>query len=275
MPLTQHTPTGINFLTRDPAASDGVNYLTQLQYYEKQLGSQGAGGVLFTLAQAYAPGTNTLLVFVNGQKAEADPTPVGQLQYEEVDQLRVQFGSSLISTDVIEFMVLGNYELTDMTQLFMPPGFVFPIVNGNTPPTGTLHCNGAWVSKTTYAALFSGYPLSLGTIYGDSGGNFRLPDYRGRFMRGWAAGSSRDPDRASRTSSPGGSPSGDNVGSYQADGFASHRHAPQPGYSTFMSSSGNTHGRGGDSYGTFGNTAYTGGNETRPKNTYVMWVIKY
>lgn len=38
-----------------------------------------------------------------------------------------------------------------------------------------------------------------------------------------------------------------------------HTHAPQAGYATFMSSSGNTHGSGGDSYGTFGNTASAGG----------------
>lgn len=38
--------------------------------YQKQLGSTGANNTVFTLSNAYVMGNNTLLVFVNGQKAE-------------------------------------------------------------------------------------------------------------------------------------------------------------------------------------------------------------
>jgi hypothetical protein len=275
MPLTELTSTGVNFLKKTGSGSDGIGLFSNVQFYQKQLGSQGAGNLIFTLSSPYQVGSNSLWVFVNGQKAELDSTPIGQLQYAETSAQTVQFGAALLSTDVIEFAVLGSYEIADMTQLFMPPGFVFPVVHSNAVPVGTLECNGAWVSQTTYSALYTGFPLSIGGQYGTSGGNFRLPDYRGRFLRGWSHGTGRDPDAASRISSPAGSPSGDNVGSYQADEFRSHRHAPQPGFANFFSTSGNNVGDPGDNYGAFANTAYAGGNETRPINTYVMWVIKY
>ena len=156
----------------------------------------------------------------------------------------------------------------------LPVGFIFPVANTNTPPSGTLECNGASISQTTYADLFSGQPLSIGTYYDPTppGGQFRLPDYRGRFLRGWAHGSSRDPDRAARTPDHGGGPTGDVVGSKQGDELGSHRHQISPNY---LSTPNDGHGGGGDNMTPQYYSNYTGGNETRPKNINVMWVIKY
>ncbi|WJV21651.1 MULTISPECIES: phage tail-collar fiber domain-containing protein [Pseudomonas] len=60
-------------------------------------------------------------------------------------------------------------------------------------PTGWLKCNGAAVSRTTYARLFS----YLGTHYGAGDGSttFNLPDMRGLFPRGWDDGRGMDPGR--------------------------------------------------------------------------------
>lgn len=273
MPKTIITETGVNFLKKTDEDSDGLGFFSHVQHYEKQLGSQGAlTRTQFTLTKPYVIDSHTLMVFVNGQKAELVASPSNELEYEESDFLRVTFGASLDINDVIEFMVLGTYEILDTTQLFMPVGFVFPVVHGNTPPDGTLECDGSYISKTTYAALFSGFPLSLGTTYGDGGSTFRIPDYRGRFMRGWAHGSNRDPDRASRISSPAGSPSGDNVGSYQADEFESHTHSPPVHWLQYT---GGCCVGPGDKATTFFTTSAAGGNETRPKNTNVMYCIKY
>lgn len=54
---------------------------------------------------------------------------------------------------------------------------------GETVPAGYLEANGAWISRTTYAALFA----ALGIIYnaGDGSTTFGLPDLRGEFIRGW------------------------------------------------------------------------------------------
>ena len=51
-----------------------------------------------------------------------------------------------------------------------------------TAPTGWLLCNGAAVSRTTYASLFA----VIGTIYGSGDGSttFNVPDFRGRVPAG-------------------------------------------------------------------------------------------
>lgn len=65
----------------------------------------------------------------------------------------------------------------------VPPGCVLPFAGSGTVPTGFLLCNGAAVSRTTYADLFT----ALGTTYGTGDGSttFNIPDFRGRFLRGY------------------------------------------------------------------------------------------
>ena len=306
MPLTKITQTGINYLEKEVTQADGVGFFSHVQHYEKQLGSAGIGGnTIFTLTKPYVIGSNTLMVFVNGQKAELVTSPSNQLEYEETDLIRVTFGLGLDNNDVVEFMVLGTYELLDTTQLFMPVGFVFPVVNSNVVPTGTLECNGALISQTTYAALFSGQPLSIGSNYGTSGGSFYLPDFRGRNPRGWDHGIGRDPDAASRFADQAGGAIGNNVGSMQNDnaGVGTHNHL----YKQFVGTtvphwafdpSGNpinmgvglyqlsgparglvlavTSGDGhADSQNYYTANAGAAGNEGRGKNFYSMYCIKY
>ena len=221
------------------------------------------------------------MVFVNGQKAEISVSPANQLQYEETDLTRVTFGAGLDDADVVEFIVLGTYNIIDTTQLFMPPGFVFPIVNSNTPPAGTLACEGSFVSKTTYANLLSGYPLSIGTYYGDGGATFALPDFRGRVPRGWDNGAGRDPDTGSRYADSGG-PTGNNVGSMQNEQVINHGHTITVGGFN-LQGVGEIIGGGtprlmaefGPPLGTPATIGGAGGNETRMDNFNVMWCIKY
>ena len=61
-------------------------------------------------------------------------------------------------------------------------------------PAGYLRCNGAALSRTTYATLFS----QIGTRFG-AGNNsttFNVPDLRGEFLRGWDNGRGVDSGRA-------------------------------------------------------------------------------
>ena len=94
-----------------------------------------------------------------------------------------------------------------------------------TIPSGYLECDGSAVSRTTYATLFA----VIGTMYGAGDGTttFNLPDYRGEFLRGWANGSTNDPDRAARTDR-GDGVIGDNVGTKQAGQTLSHLHVVDP-----------------------------------------------
>jgi len=126
----------------------------------------------------------------------------------------------------------------------------------NTVPIGFLECNGAVLSRTIYADLFA----IIGTTYGyTSSSNFKLPDIRGEFIRGFDNGRGID--------------SGRSIGSYQVDEFKSHSHeqlAWKLGGQTTNSAysvNGNT------STGYF--TGATGGSETRPRNIAMMYCIKY
>jgi microcystin-dependent protein len=144
----------------------------------------------------------------------------------------------------------------------------------NAPPTGFLAANGAAVSRTTYATLFS----TIGTTFGSGDGSttFNVPDMRGYFPRGWDNGAGVDPGRT--------------FGSTQADGFASHNHGVTDPQHTHTYSASN--GAGGGTFllgspnqapGTATTNAAstgitiqsTGGTETRPKNVALLACIKY
>jgi hypothetical protein len=56
----------------------------------------------------------------------------------------------------------------------------------NAAPTGYLEADGAAVSRTTYAALFTAIGTTFGA--GDGSTTFNLPDLRGEFIRGWDDG---------------------------------------------------------------------------------------
>lgn len=174
----------------------------------------------------------------------------------------------------IRHSILNNDEPSIHTSLGDLIGHITMFVAGTSPPVNYLHCNGALISKTTYASLYTGQPFSIGNRFGESGGSFYLPDFRGRVPRGWANGSGRDPDRASRYADHGGI-TGDSPGSMQNDQFESHLHPPSAGFANFMSTTGSSVGSGGDSYGRMDNTGYQGGNETRMHNFGAMWIIRY
>ncbi|WP_277759574.1 phage tail protein [Pseudomonas sp. A34-9] len=82
------------------------------------------------------------------------------------------------------------------------------------PPEGWLKCNGAAVSRTTYARLFA----LLGVHYGAGDGSttFNLPEMRGMFARGFDDGRGVDIGR--------------DFGSSQAMSIQSHVHAASSGY---------------------------------------------
>lgn len=97
---------------------------------------------------------------------------------------------------------------------------------GSVLPTGFLFCDGAAVSRTTYANLFTALGISHGQ--GDGVNTFNLPDYRGVFLRGVDGGAGRDPDASSRTALLAGGNTGDTVGSYQEDAIEFHKHGSYP-----------------------------------------------
>ena len=141
---------------------------------------------------------------------------------------------------------------------------------GSTAPYGYLICNGSQVSRTTYATLFG----IVGTSFGQGNGTttFHLPDLRGRFVRGLDGGAGVDPDAAGRTAMNTGGATGNNVGSVQADAFESHNHSIDAVGGINVAPVADTSDS--SSTPTSIDTNNTGGNETRPVNAYLNFIIK-
>ena len=168
----------------------------------------------------------------------------------------------------------------------VPSGAVFCVAVA-TVPTGYLECNGAAVSRSTYAALFA----FIGTTYGSGNGSstFNLPDLRGEFIRGFDNG--------------GGIDSGRSINDPQGSANLSHGHS----VSASVSDPGHVHTTSVDGFRLFTNpgphhipyggaggypgtnwsmnSATTGvsvsisqnnagGSEARPRNVSMMYIIK-
>ena len=106
-------------------------------------------------------------------------------------------------------------------NLGIPSGVVFQFA-GTTAPYGYLICDGSAISRADYPDLF----LAIGTAHGSGNGSttFNLPDYRGRFIRGYDGSAGVDPDKASRTAMASGGNTGNAIGSVQGDAMQGHYH---------------------------------------------------
>lgn len=155
-------------------------------------------------------------------------------------------------------------------------------------PDGYLICDGRSLSQEEFKALFQSIGISFGngstgTVFGTPGGlRFNLPDLRGRFLRGVDGTAGNDPDKAGRTAMAAGGATANNIGSVQADQFQSHQHTVRAkdagdylGNAGYIVQGSNRE----NNINTLSSDAAwadsTGGNETRPKNAYVNYIIKY
>lgn len=160
----------------------------------------------------------------------------------------------------------------------VPSGSIMPYM-GTNAPAGWLLCDGAAVSRTLYATLYGVIGVANGS--GDGMNTFNLPDLRGMFLRGLDGVAGIDPDKATRTAAKPGGNTGNALGSLQQDQFKSHNHVNGSFNRLLQVSNGtNTTTPGNDvspSEPDILNTApiaAAGGNESRPKNIYVNYIIK-
>ena len=86
----------------------------------------------------------------------------------------------------------GSGELSFTTVQGVPSGSVFCMAVA-TVPSGYLECNGAEISRTTFAALFAVIGTAYGT--GNTTTTFNIPDLRGEFVRGFDNGRGIDSGR--------------------------------------------------------------------------------
>ena len=183
----------------------------------------------------------------------------------------------------------GSGNLSFQIVAGVPTGAVFCVAVA-TIPTGYLECNGAAVNRTTYAALFS----FIGTQYGAGNGSstFNLPDLRGEFVRGFDNGRGVDSGRGIGSSQSGQNLSHDHDADASATSNVSdpgHRH-PSRGYGNdddggnqFTGSGNNDVRNNAIEDANTGISVATnvsididndGGNEARPRNVAMMYIIK-
>ena len=189
------------------------------------------------------------------------------------------------ANDVLQSDGSGNLSFTALPQA-VPTGSVHMMAT-TTAPSGYLKCNGAAVSRTTYADLFA----IIGTTHGEGDGSstFNVPDLRGEFVRGW------DDSR--------GVDSGRSFGSSQSSANLQHNHTAtatstvtDPGHNhVYIDQQAHNEGyrpwKAGDndcgqrnkntsnaftgiSVSTSVSVANDGGSEARPRNIAMMYVIK-
>lgn len=166
---------------------------------------------------------------------------------------------------VMDYLGKGTYSKAEIETLIaqssaLPVGSMvaFPV---DKVPVGFLEVDGSVKSAAAYPDLakFLGGAFSKGD---EGAGNFRLPESRGEFLRGWDHGRGVDAGRV--------------VGSYQADQFKSHTHEydTMQGGGTANSVSDTIAAQSDATSQTGRITGAAGGSETRPRNIAVIWCIK-
>ncbi len=205
---------------------------------------------------------------------------------------------------LVQLNAIAQSEITldSLLRILVPPGTIVAYA-GEDPPVGWLLCNGEQMNRDKYPELFDAIGVAWGE--GRRPNTFLLPDLRGRFLRGVDRDAGRDPDRDTRKESGYNGYGGNRVGSIQDDELKSHTHnVNDPGhthsYSSRGSAAANNEGVGDIRFLTinsdkslFGlNNTFPrsqgieetetrisistfGGFETRPKNVYVNFIIKY
>lgn len=192
-----------------------------------------------------------------------------------------------VASNHISAGAIGPSQLSEALAALLrsasPPGTIVAF-GGTTPPSGWLLCDGRALRSREYPHLYGAISTNWGGGYRRRGEDwfrededFNLPDLRGVFLRGVTGGRTNafsDPDAAARTAAVPGGASGNQVGSVQMDDFKSHNHNLRVNYGpgelprdwAYFYSAGNT---------AYGYSDSAGGSETRPRNTYVNYIIRY
>ena len=154
--------------------------------------------------------SNGLTVQARGDLRLADSDSSNWVALQAASAIGSNVTFTLPSADGSDGQMLktdGSGTLSFTTVQGVPSGAVFCLAV-SAVPADYLECNGAAVSRTTYAALFA----VISTTYGAGNGSstFNLPDLRGEFVRGWDNGRGAD--------------SGRSIASSQGDQNESHTH---------------------------------------------------
>lgn len=238
-------------------------------------------GPVDTLGRSLSTAFSNSLRFVEIKVGKGAPIIPRQQFLSSPFALRAELAGQVASGSIS-----AQHLAKDLTlDVLIPPGTILPF-GGSVIPEGWLACGGDEIPRLKYSRLFKAISTSWGA--GDGVLSFHLPDLRGLFLRGvngGRVGEFSDPDLgdASRTNIHGGGATGNQVGSYQRDAFERHTHKP---FDVPIAQSFSFLAAPSDVYvpaygpGVFVNNLPSSGaagqsQETRPKNAYVNYIIKY
>lgn len=246
--------------------------------------------------------------YVPGCVQGGDTRRVSQL-VEESRSLRVSLLPYILGDEISFFTSEWEGRMSDLdpgqlAPAVIPPGFVIAyagevVDTGRVvePIPGWLLCNGAALTSTN--PKFRPLHIAIQASHGNGqdgqtqpSDDFNLPDYRGLFLRGTNGLQGRDPNAGedARRENHSGGNIGNRVGSVQQDQFRSHDHPLENGshrhdFETRNASTGGagnspvaSDGGGGAGAARTGSVTLIvqarGGDETRPVNAYVNYLIK-
>ncbi|MGL4522757.1 MAG: tail fiber protein [Bacilli bacterium] len=173
----------------------------------------------------------------------------------------------------------GNRYITQ-TEAYdaMPVGSVIMWIGANMPNSNWCVLDGRRLSKTTYSRLFN----VIGTRFGGDANSFNIMDMRGMFPRGVDGGRGQDPGRGLGTYQRCQAEAHQHIGGGLGEAYGNH-YFGQTGKKNYAGSKG---GQDWDNYimytsngmdnwdGNRINTSSQIGNETRPHNMAVYFIIK-
>lgn len=280
------------------------NSFTATDFEEEHALTTDAFGVFHTVVGSVAPNDYKALNFIGNNYKMTVEAKTGTTNYvivSDAELLAIPYAKAAEKADYAQAAAKAENGV--------PPGTVIAFAGQNIPP-GYLVCDGESYAKTKYPDLYN----ALNGIWGNDGTNFNVPDMRGMFIRGVDSGAGNDPDAETRVASRPGGAKGDAVGSVQGEAFKQHNHSASSanedivsrtstngttnlagytigaamGNGTSNASATNNSGPNEINLNTFlpfkdkfggHNHAITvnntGAAETRPKNAYMFYIIKY
>ena len=216
------------------------------------------------------PGSKIQAQSIAASQIASNTITAGQISPNTITSNQIAPGAISGSQIAAGTLSANSFSLQLALDALIPAGTIVAF-GGGAPPSGWLVCDGAEISRSS--RLGSVILSSWGPGNGSS--TFNLPDLRGVFLRGVNGG------RGDQFADPGdvrvavrsGAASGNAVGSYQGDQLATHTHnAPIYDLASGSANQGFINTAGANTG--FKQTSQTGGNETRPKNAYVNYIIK-
>jgi hypothetical protein len=234
--------------------------MPNVKFSELPLATSVDGNDIFTLVQQPEL-INKIVTYQTLVNQITALTPVQQTSFVRLSG-DTMTGYLTLNANPVNNLHAATKQYVDEIAADLPIGTVIYFA-ASSAPIGWFECDGRNLDTQSFPDLFA----AIRYTYGGGGVNFRLPDLRGEFLRGW--------DRSSTSGARGVDP-GRIFGSSQGDEFRSHSHQSP----TWNGSPGTKEVPSGALYGyDYGiqsaPTEDKGGAETRPRNVALLPCIKY